>query len=492
MFKTPGGLWDLELENSYGALPDHFYHQVHPAGLKKAHLISFNPPVAQLLGVDPCRIKPSELARCFGAGELLPGTSPLAMKYAGHQFGVYNPELGDGRGVLLGEVVNQAGERWDLHLKGAGKTRYSRFGDGRAVLRSSIREYLISEAMYGLGIPTTRALCLVGSEEYTLREGMEPCAMLTRVSQCHIRFGHFEHFFYSRQHEALKTLADYCLARFFPDLAQAAQPYLAMFERIRDLSVQLVASWQAYGFVHGVMNTDNMSILGETFDYGPFAFMDSYNPDFVSSHTDYEGRYAFKKQPSVMQWNLAALAQALLPLIPRDALEAALDAFAPLYESAFTRQMRRRLGLFRVQPEDDQLIAELLVLLTKNRLDMQRFLRDLADFGPAARYPEGSYLSTLVQVSSVTRWLGCLAQRLEAEADGLPDWQARMAQSNPCYVLRTYMAEEVIREAHQGDYRGVNQLLNLLREPFVLNSHYQRYAGEPPDWAGGLGLSCSS
>ncbi len=325
----------LNFDNSYLRFPASFYQRVEPTPLHNPYLISFNPEVARLLDLDPCTVNPSQLADYFSGNRMLVGSEPLAMKYTGHQFGMYNPDLGDGRGLLLGEVVNQKGERWDLHLKGAGKTAFSRFGDGRAVLRSSIREYLISEAMQGLRIPTTRALCLVGSEERAMREGMmEPCATVLRVTQCHIRFGHFEYLYYTRQHEALKELADYALARFFPELLETDQPYLAMFTAVVQRSARLVAKWQAYGFVHAVLNTDNMSLIGETFDYGPYSFMDAYQPDLISNQNDHQGRYAFAQQPGIIHWNLSCLAQALVPLIDRDALIEVLNTYPARFHMA--------------------------------------------------------------------------------------------------------------------------------------------------------------
>jgi uncharacterized protein YdiU (UPF0061 family) len=516
MLKT---LSELKLENSYLDFPENFYHRVNPRGLKNAHLISFNPDVAYMLDLDPCKVSPSELARFFGGGEILTGSEPLAMKYAGHQFGQYNPDLGDGRGLLLGEVVNSKDERWDLHLKGAGKTAYSRFGDGRAVLRSSIREYLISAAMQGLNIPTTRALCLVGSDEYTMREGMEPCAKVLRVTQCHIRFGHFEHLYYSRQHEALKTLADTCLDRYFPeckgerkrdrkiegitqtatassakdlDSTERASAYLAMFKEIRDRSIEMVAKWQAYGFVHGVMNTDNMSILGETFDYGPYVFMDQYKPDYVSNHTDHEGRYAFKRQPDVVLWNLSCLAQALLPLIEHDALVAALDDYKDLYQQAYQQQMRARLGWVTEQDGDDVLIDQLIKLATVQRIDINRFLRDLCDLDPDNDATLQQCLRHFSDPVAVTDWLVVYTHRAALEMASFPIMQQQMRSVNPCYLLRSYMLEEAIREANDGDYRLVNTLLSVVRNPFEEKPEFARYAGEPPDWAGGISLSCSS
>ncbi|MGY8869638.1 MAG: protein adenylyltransferase SelO [Pseudomonadales bacterium] len=488
---------ELTLENTYLDFPDHFYHRVDPSGLKNAHLISFNPDVATILDLDPCSVQPSDLARFFGGGDVLQGSEPLAMKYGGHQFGQYNPDLGDGRGLLLGEVLNSKGERWDLHLKGAGKTAYSRFGDGRAVLRSSIREYLISAAMQGLGIPTTQALCLVGSEEYTMREGMEPCAKVLRVTQCHIRFGHFEHFYYTKQHDNLKTLADYCLDRYFPECKKqapddSATAYLAMFKEIRDRSILMVAKWQAYGFVHGVMNTDNMSILGETFDYGPYVFMDQYQPDFISNHTDHEGRYAFKRQPDIMLWNLSCLAQALLPLIERDELAAVLDEYKDLYVKAYTQQMRLRLGWLSEQEDDEVLIDQLIRLATVQRIDLNRFLRDLCDLQSNNDTTLHQCLSHFSDPIAATNWLLAYTQRTEQEGTDFTSRQQQMRSVNPCYLLRSYMLEEAIREANNGDYRLVNTLQSVVRYPFDAKDEYARYAGQPPEWAGGISLSCSS
>lgn len=493
---------ELTLENGYLNFPANFYHRINPRGLKNAHLISFNPDVSLLLDLDPCTVLPSDLARFFGGGDIIPGSEPLAMKYAGHQFGQYNPDLGDGRGLLLGEVVNSKGERWDLHLKGAGKTAYSRFGDGRAVLRSSIREYLISAAMQGLGIPTTQALCLVGSEEYTMREGMELCAKVLRVTQCHIRFGHFEHLYYSRQYDALKSLADYCVDRYFPDcknveskLTSSELPsaaYLAMFKQIRDLSIEMVAKWQAYSFVHGVMNTDNMSIIGETFDYGPYVFMDQYQPDFVSNHTDHEGRYAFKHQPDIVLWNLSCLAQALLPLIERDDLVAALDEFKGLYQQVYYRQMKTRLGWITNQEGDNELVDQLIQLATTQRIDLNRFLRDLCDLEANNDATLHQCLSHFGNPVAATDWLVAYTQRTEQEASSFPIRQQQMHSVNPCYMLRSYMLEEAILEANNGDYRLVNVLLSVVRHPFEQKAEFQRYAGEPPEWAGGISLSCSS
>ncbi len=482
----------LAFDNSYLRLPPHFRQQIAPTPLAGGRLISFNPEVARLLDLDPCSVQPEALAE-YGSGRaLLPGSEPLAMKYTGHQFGFYNPDLGDGRGLLLGEVLNSAGERWDLHLKGAGKTAFSRFGDGRAVLRSSIREYLAGEAMHGLGIPTTRSLCLIGSEEQAMREGlMEPCATLLRVSRCHIRFGHFEWLYYSKRHDDLKLLADYAITRFFPHLSEADNPYAAMFAEVVERSARLVAQWQSYGFVHAVLNTDNMSLLGETFDYGPYSFMDRYDPDLISNQNDDRGRYAFRRQPAIVQWNLACLGQALLPLVERETLEAEIQRFNALYPQAELRQMRRRLGLLTEAAEDAALIADLLALFARQQVDANRFLRRLADFDQSEASID-ALLQLLCRPAELKDWLARYQRRIAQEAASLPLRRAQMRAVNPAYILRNYMAEEAIRAAHEGEFKPINQLLALLRHPGEERPGFERWAGEPPEWAGGICLTCSS
>lgn len=482
----------LEFDNSYARLPEQWFQRLQPQPLQGAHLISFNSPVAGLIGLDPCQVEPDELVKCFGGEVLLEGADPLAMKYTGHQFGFYNPDLGDGRGLLLGEVVNAEGERWDLHLKGAGRTAFSRFGDGRAVLRSSIREYLAGEAMAGLGIPTTRALCLIGSEQYTRRDGMEPCAMLVRVTRCHIRFGHFEYFYYTRQHDALKQLADYTIERYYSQCQAHDNPYLAFFDQVLERTAQLVALWQSYGFVHAVLNTDNMSILGETFDYGPFTFMDNYQPDFVANQNDHEGRYAFERQPAIVKWNLTALAQALLPLVPKEALEASLERFDRCYRDHELSRMRTRLGLQLKREDDRELVGSLVRLAASQRLDLNRMLRALSDQEAISAQWLSDHLGLCSVPLALTEWLDEYRRRAALETTDEADRLQQMRAVNPRYILRNYMAEEVIREAHAGNYEPLNALLPVLRAPSDEHPAMARYAGTPPDWAGAICLTCSS
>ncbi|MDF2183114.1 protein adenylyltransferase SelO [Neptuniibacter sp. CAU 1671] len=482
----------LSFDNSYTELPSHFYQRVMPTPLKSPFLISLNTEVAKWLSLDPCSLTPERLAEVFGGHAVLPGSDPIAMKYTGHQFGVYNPDLGDGRGLLLGEVINDQGQRLDLHLKGAGKTPFSRFADGRAVLRSSIREYLVSEAMHGLGIPTTRALCLVGSEELAMRDGrMEPCATVLRVTPCHIRFGHFEYFYYSRRHDDLKVLADYCLERYFPDCLQQDNPYLAMFKEVTARTAKLVAQWQGYGFVHAVLNTDNMSLIGESFDYGPYSFMDHYKPDTISNQNDHKGRYAFAQQPAVVQWNLACLAQTLLTLVDKDALVAVLDSYPAQYEQAFLDLMRKRLGLLTAEESDSQLVEDLVQLFTQQAVDMNRFFRRLNAFD-GSETSLTKLMELLQHPAALNDWLLRYEQRLTRQPQSHAERAEQMNRVNPEFILRNYMAQEAISAATEGDFRLVNDLLSLLRNPSEPNKQYAYYAESPPDWAGAICLTCSS
>src|SRR6185312_8899305 len=320
-------------DNTYARLPPAFYAKLNPTPFtSKPYLVSFNPAAADLIDLEPSEAKRPEFAALFGGGMLAPGMDPLAMLYSGHQFGVYVPQLGDGRAILLGEATNARGERWDLHLKGAGRTPFSRDGDGRAVLRSTIREYLCSEAMHALGIPTTRALCIVGSDDKVYREQVETGATLVRMAPSHVRFGTFEVFYYRKQHEQLKTLADYIIDQHFLPLRDAGDKYARFFVEVLERTAKLIAQWQAVGWAHGVMNTDNMSILGLTMDYGQYGFMDDYDAGCICNHSDHNGRYAFNQQPYIGLWNLSCLAQALLPLAEKDALKAGLEIYQPLFE----------------------------------------------------------------------------------------------------------------------------------------------------------------
>ncbi len=481
---------NLNFDNSFSRLPGTLFSQTAPTGFARPHLVSFNPEVAALLDLAPEASQEQAFADYFGGKRLLPGSEPLAMKYTGHQFGVYNPELGDGRGLLLGEVVNTRGERWDLHLKGAGTTPYSRFGDGRAVLRSCIREYLGGEAMHGLGIPTTRALCIIGSDEAVQRETRETGAMLLRVADSHIRFGHFEWLYHSGQPELLKQLADYVIKRHFPEQAVSAQPYTAFFAEVVRRTALLMAEWQLAGFAHGVMNTDNFSITGATFDYGPYGFLDAYQPGFICNHSDHNGRYAWNQQPSIGLWNLNALAHALSGLIEKDALVSTLQGYESILVGHYADGMRRKLGLNESRPEDRELSVQFLDLLMKNSADYTRSFRALSsisgdDSRPALR-------DDFVDREAFDAWLARYQARLAAEGSQDAERMARMQAANPKYILRNYLAQIAIEKAEAGDYSEIEKLRLLLQRPFDEQPEHENYAALPPDWGKHLEISCSS
>lgn len=480
----------LSFDNSFSRLPSGLYSRVEPTGFKRPFLVSFNADAAALIDLDPAEANRPEFAQYLGGQKILPGSEPLAMKYTGHQFGQYNPDLGDGRGLLLGEVVNQKGERWDLHLKGAGQTPYSRFGDGRAVLRSSIREYLGSEAMHHLGIPTTRALCIIGSDEGVQREKTERGAMILRLADSHVRFGHFEWLFHTGQHDLLRQLADYVIARHFPEYEGEARRYELFFGEVVRRTARLMAQWQLVGFAHGVMNTDNFSITGATFDYGPYGFLDAYEPGFICNHSDYHGRYAWNKQPSIGLWNLNALAHAFTPFMEHDALVSTLHQYEPVLLEAYADGIRAKLGLQAVRPEDQALNIALLDLLMKNQVDYTRFFRALSHQDATAE--RSTLRDEFLDREGFDAWYGQYRERLQQENSQNSERQARMLAANPKYILRNYLAQIAIDKAEDGDYSEVDRLLALLRQPFAEQPDMERYAAAPPDWGRHLEISCSS
>lgn len=491
-------LEELTFDNRYRQLPPEFYHQVMPQPLAGNHLISFNPSAAALIGLSPEQVLRSDFIDHFTGAKPLPGAAPLAMCYSGHQFGVNVPRLGDGRAILLGQVRNDDGELWDLQLKGSGPTRYSRGADGRAVLRSSIREYLCSEAMHALGIPTTRALCLIGSREAVYRERVEPGAMVVRMAQSHVRFGSFEYFYYTGQHDYLKLLADYVIDEFFPELQERDDRYLALLEEVMARTARLIAQWQGAGFAHGVMNSDNMSILGLTLDYGPFGFLDTYQAGFICNHSDHEGRYAFDRQPYIGLFNLSCLAQALLPLLAEDANEAVeiakdrLSGYWPLYRHEELQMIRAKLGLQQAHQGDLKLWQELLALM-EGQTDYTIFFRALCNFDRHAAGSSQRLRDMFLDREAFDGWAVRYAQRLEREQSDDVARNRRMKAANPKFVLRNHMAETAIRKAEdEGDYSEIERLLSLLRHPCDEQPQFDHYAGVPPEWARSISVSCSS
>lgn len=485
-------LADLATENTFAALPPDFYTRLSPRPPHAPRLLHANAATAGLIGLDPAVLAtPQFLAVCSG-GAPLPGGDALSAVYSGHQFGVWAGQLGDGRAHLLGEVQGPAGN-WELQLKGAGRTPYSRMGDGRAVLRSSVREYLAGEAMHGLGIPTTRALALVVSDEPVVRETMETAAVVTRMAPSFVRFGSFEHWGFNDRPDLLRVLADYVIDKFYPECRDAPGehgPLLALLQAVALRTARLMADWQTVGFCHGVMNTDNMSILGLTLDYGPYGFMDAFQADHICNHTDAQGRYAWNRQPSVGLWNLYRLAGALHALIPdTDALRGALDSYEPEFADAFGRRMAAKLGIALWQEDDQALVDDLLRLMHANRTDFTLSFRRLSD---AARGAQQGFLDLFVDRPAAQAWLQRLQARHASEGRAAAERAAAMDRVNPLYVLRNHLAELAIRAAKEGDASEIDTLLRLLADPCTERPGFERYANLPPDWAAGIEVSCSS
>ena len=483
-------LTDLTFDNRFARLGDAFSTPVLPEPIDEPRLVVASAQAMALLDLDPAQAAEPVFAELFGGHKLWSEAEPRAMVYSGHQFGGYSPRLGDGRGLLLGEVRNAAGQHWDLHLKGAGQTPYSRSGDGRAVLRSSIREFLASEYLHALGIPSSRALCVVGSSTPVWRERQESAAMVLRLAPSHVRFGHFEYFYYSKQPEQLKQLVEHVLACHFPECREQEQPYLALFRTVVERNAELIAHWQAYGFCHGVMNSDNMSILGITFDFGPYAFLDDFDAQHICNHSDDSGRYSFSNQVPIAHWNLSALAQALTPFIEVDALRQTLGLFLPLYQAHYLDLMRRRLGLTRADEHDQTLIERLLQLMQGSAVDYQLFFRHLGELAPAQAV--ASLRDDFVDLAGFDQWASDYCARAAEGDDDQDARRTRMHAVNPLYVLRNYLAQQAIEAAEQGDYGPVRELHTVLSQPFEAQTGMVRYAERPPQWGKHLEISCSS
>jgi uncharacterized protein YdiU (UPF0061 family) len=485
----------LRWTNRFAGLGERFFTRLAAAGLPEPHWIAASEPCAALLGLPPGWQDEPEALQVFSGNATWPGMEPLAGVYSGHQFGVWAGQLGDGRAHWLGELDTPAGPQ-ELQLKGSGRTPYSRMGDGRAVLRSTIREFLCSEAMAALGVPTTRALCMTGSALPVRREEIETAAIVTRVSPSFIRFGHFEHFVHTEPDEdALRRLADFVIDQHMPQLRdESGSPYAALLQEVSRRTALLMAEWQRVGFAHGVMNTDNMSILGLTIDYGPFGFLDAYDPGHICNHSDHTGRYAFARQPNIAFWNLHALATALLPLVGDDQpVLAALDAYRQVYPQALARTLRAKLGLAEEREEDQALAEDLLKRMAADRADHTITFRRLAQFSSAPGAANDSVRDLFLDREAFDAWAERYAERLRAEGSVDAERALRMNRVNPKYILRNHLAEMAIRQARDGDFGELGRLLKVLERPYDEQpQHESAYAGFPPDWAQLLEVSCSS
>ncbi|MCX6073460.1 MAG: YdiU family protein [Campylobacterales bacterium] len=473
----------INLTTPYLNLDPIFYQEVHPTPLKNPTLVSLNSDAAHLIGVDPAKLTPHDLEEILNGTTLLEGSRPYAMCYAGHQFGYYVPRLGDGRAINLGEING-----WNLQLKGSGQTLYSRQGDGRAVLRSSIREYLISEAMHALGIPTSRALALISSDEKVARERWEKGAIVLRLAPSWIRFGSFEYFFHTNQHDKLQKLADFCITQSYPQFLDQEECYGKMFGEIVKRTAEMIAHWQSVGFNHGVMNTDNMSAIGITIDYGPYAFLDTFESGYICNHTDHEGRYSFDNQPRIGHWNLSQLGRALSPLITQEKIEQELAKYGEYFTTKLMELLKNKLGLDELEQKDGELFRSLFTAMENGRIDMTPFFRTLS------RY-DGDRLSLLALTlapNQLNEWLTLYDERLKNNSSTMDERHAKMVKTNPKYILKNYILQEAIDAAEQNNFELTNDLLTLAQYPYDEHIAFERYAGVTPMEHKNLKLSCSS
>ncbi len=467
----------IPFDNTYHRELEGLYLSVAPTRVSAPRMIKFNSRLALELGLDAEALRDN--AALFSGNDLATGSLPLAMAYAGHQFGNFVPQLGDGRAILLGEVIDVYGKRRDIQLKGAGPTPFSRRGDGRAALGPVLREYILSEAMFALGIPTTRALAAVQTGEIVYRQPVSPGAVFTRVASSHIRVGTFQFFAARGDVASLKRLADYVIERHYPDARHAERPYLALLESIMDRQAQLVAKWMSVGFIHGVMNTDNMAVSGETIDFGPCAFMDTYNPAKVFSSIDANGRYAFSNQSIIAQWNLARLAETLLPLIDEDAQAAVdlatslLEGFPSAFESHWLAAYRRKLGLSSAQHGDKVLIQDWLNLLHNNAMDFTVAFRSLSEV------TSDSARALFIDHQAFDEWHERHEGRLNQGSAYVAQRTDLMRKANPAFIPRNHRVEEVIVAALDGDFALFHTLVQVLEKPFEDQPEFATYQTPP-------------
>lgn len=463
----------MTFDNSYARLPERFYERIKPEPVAAPELIRLNHQLAEALGLE-LPAEEAALAAVFAGNELLEGSEPLSQAYAGHQFGHFAGPLGDGRAVLLGEAVNDRGERFDIQLKGSGRTRFSRNGDGRSAIGPVIREYVVSEAMHALGIPSTRALAMVSTGETVYRETPLPGGVFTRVAASHVRVGTFEYFASQQDGEAVRLLADYVIDRHYPEAREADNPYLALFESVCKAQARLVAGWMTVGFIHGVMNTDNTAISGETIDFGPCAFMDHYNPAQVYSSIDHQGRYAYNNQPTIAQWNMACFGGCLIPLLHEEteqahaAGEAVLETFTTEFREQYQGGMCRKLGL-ESSEANFGLVRDLLGLMSRDRVDFTLAFRLLCDKDNTA------FKALFGAREELEAWLSARLSRLD---DPHAARQA-MRNVNPAFIPRNHRVEQAIRAAEQGDYSLTHTLVDILKQPYADQPDHAEYMAPP-------------
>ncbi|MCC2974416.1 protein adenylyltransferase SelO family protein [Massilia sp. IC2-476] len=484
---------ELPFNNSFAELPPAFYTRLMPTPLPSPYFIAASAPAAALVGLDSQALAQEDFVAVFTGNKVAVRSQPLSAVYSGHQFGVWAGQLGDGRAIVLGDLPTPTGQM-ELQLKGAGLTPYSRMGDGRAVLRSSIREFLCSEAMAALGIPTTRALMLTGSNQRVMRETVETAAVVTRMAPSFVRFGSFEHWHYRNKQDELRTLADYVIKNWYPEFTGAANPYKELLAEVTRRTAVMIAHWQAVGFMHGVMNTDNMSILGLTLDYGPFGFMEAFDANHICNHTDQGGRYSYANQVPVGHWNCYALGNALLPLIgtPEDT-EEALDVYRPAFGAKLDELLHAKLGLLDARDGDSALFDAMFQLLQANHADFTLFFRRLGELQLEGSLESDAPLRDLfLDRAAFDAWAVQYRARLKAEDSRDELRRAAMHRTNPKYVLRNYLAQSAIEQAQNGDFGGVHKLLAILERPFDEQPENESYAALPPDWAAHLEVSCSS
>jgi serine/tyrosine/threonine adenylyltransferase len=445
---------NLNFKNRFIDLGSEFYQEKQPDPVTDPYLVDYSPSVGQLIDL-PEEGGESFLAN-FSGNQPMEGAQPLAMAYSGHQFGSYNPKLGDGRGLLLGEVLNKENISWDVHLKGAGPTQFARGFDGRATLQSSIREHLGSEALNGLGIPTTRSLAVIGIRELIYRQKPELAAILVRVADCHIRFGSFEFFHYTKQPKNVERLADFAIEHYHSDIYNEPDRYRIFFRRVLTLTAKLISKWQSVGFVHGVMNTDNMTITGTTFDYGPYGFMDGFNTRYTPNSSDTHGRYAYQQQAEIGFWNLSKLAETLTPLVGADKLQEEIKQYHPIYNGFYREEMGRKLGLSILDSEFSELTQEMFQLLQSQQLDYSNFFRDLANYQSAMDYG-----------IDFRSWLDRYLKLCDRESISHDERKKKMDAVNPKFILRNHLVQRALEKAlKEADFSEVTRLRILLENPF--------------------------